>query len=80
MNAFGQPAVGVYPRMTVRAGTQQLGTVTVDATSYAPYEFTVPATAGSRAISVSFDNDYYQNGQDRNLHVDSVQVTQCVLP
>ena len=33
---------------------------------------TVPA--GSHRVAIVFTNDYYKNGQDRNLYVDKVTV------
>jgi hypothetical protein len=78
VRALGQPAQGVFPHMIVRVGGQTVGDVTVNSTSYAPYEFFYSAASGSSAVSVSFDNDYYQNGQDRNLLIDSIAVDECV--
>jgi hypothetical protein len=62
----------------VKVGSQTIGDKTVNATSYTPYEFFYHANAGSQQISVNFDNDYNQNGQDRNLIVDSVAIDECL--
>jgi hypothetical protein len=78
VSAYGQSAVGVWPHMIVKVGNQTIGSTTVNATTYTPYEFSFDPSAGSQTVSVSFDNDYYQNGQDRNLYVDSVAIDECV--
>ena len=38
--------------------------------------FTVDLTvmAGSHTVAIAFTNDYYQNGQDRNLYADKLTV------
>lgn len=78
VNALGQPAVNVYPHMIVRVGSTVIGNVTVNSSSYAPYEFFYSASAGSQEVRVTFDNDYYANGQDRNLLLDSIVIEECV--
>lgn len=80
VSAYGQSAAGVWPHMLVKVGDQTVGDTTVNTTSYAPYQFSYTAQAGSQALSVNFDNDYYQNGEDRNLYVASVSVDECVEP
>ncbi|HET9956736.1 MAG TPA: carbohydrate-binding domain-containing protein, partial [Polyangiaceae bacterium] len=77
VNAYGQAAVGVAPHMIVSVGGQTIGDVSVQATSYSPYEFFYQPGAGTREVKVSFDNDYYQNGADRNLYVDSIVIDEC---
>jgi hypothetical protein len=74
VRARGQSAAGVWPRMTLSVGGAVVGTTTVNSTSFAEYAFTVNANAGTREIRVSFDNDYFANGEDRNLYVDRVVV------
>lgn len=77
VSARGQQAASVWPHMVVRAGTTTIGDVYVNATTFTPYEFYYTAPAGSAAITVTFDNDFYQNGQDRNLYLDSISVEEC---
>lgn len=72
--ASGQPAAGVWPRMIVSVGGAVVGTVNVTSTSYAPYTFSFDATAGTKTVTVAFDNDAYANGEDRNLLVDKITV------
>ena len=78
VNAAGQPALGVSPRMVVRAGQTIIGTATVSATAFSPYEFFYSAGYGTQEVRISFDNDYYANGEDRNLLLDSLVIEECV--
>lgn len=78
VNALGQPAMNVYPHMIVRVGSTVVGNVTVSANSYAAYDFFYSAPLGSQEVRVTFDNDYYANGQDRNLLLDSIVIEECV--
>ncbi len=75
--AYGSEAVGVWPNMIVSVGGTQIGQVTVDTTSWTPYQFPFTASAGNQTITVAFNNDYYDQaaGADRNLFVDKVDVT-----
>lgn len=75
VSAMGQVAVNVAPHMIVSVDGTQIGQATVAAGNWASYSFAYAATAGTHDIKVSFDNDYYANGQDRNLLVDKVTVS-----
>jgi len=50
------------------------GNATVSSTAYAPYTFSFTANAGTAELRVEFTNDLNQNGQDRNLYVDRVEI------
>ncbi len=71
----GSVAQNVWPHMVVSAGGQVIGQTNVTATSWTDYSFPYQATAGSRTITVAFDNDLQANGEDRNLFVDRVAVS-----
>lgn len=74
--ARGQSALGVLPNMRVSVGGTVLGNVSVLAGStYQPYQFVAPVTAGLKQVRVEFTNDFYSPPQDRNLFVDAVSVT-----
>jgi hypothetical protein len=45
----------------------------VGSAEYTSYAFAASG-AGTRVLSVSFDNDYYQGGGDRNLYLDTISV------
>lgn len=76
--AYGQAALGVAPHMAVRVGDRTLGDASATASVYTPHEFSFDASPGAQTISVVFDNDYYANGQDRNLYLDAVVIEECV--
>jgi hypothetical protein len=80
VRAYGQPAAGVAPHMVVSVGGVVIGEAAVTATGqtgYAVYDFFANPTMGLRDVSVAFDNDYYADGEDRNLFVDSITVEEC---
>ncbi|MEY2931056.1 MAG: hypothetical protein RL033_1805 [Pseudomonadota bacterium] len=75
--ARGQQAAGQWPHMSVLVGERLIGEATVASADYASYEFPLAANAATELVSVRFDNDYYQGGEDRNLFVQSVAVFAC---
>jgi hypothetical protein len=70
----GQSAVGVPAHMVVSVNGVDEYHYSISATNWTAYSFNVDVPAGTRQIRVSFDNDYNQSGQDRNLYVDKVIV------
>ena len=77
VTAAGQQAASVWPHMIVSVGGQAIGNVFVNTTSFAPYQMTFTAPAGSLPVTVTFDNDFLGNGEDRNLLVASVEIDEC---
>jgi poly(3-hydroxybutyrate) depolymerase len=75
VTARGTSLGGVWPRMSVSVGGTSIGTVTVPSSTLAPYRFTFNASAGTREIRVSFDNDDRNATEDRNLLVDRFVVS-----
>ena len=75
--ARGQQGGGAWPDMTVTVNGSKVYSVTVDSASWTDYSFTLPAAAGHAEVRVNFTNDYYANGEDRNLLVDKVTITSC---
>lgn len=77
VQARGESAAGVAPHMVVSVGGVSIGSANVSATSYTAYNFTFTATAGTKEIRVTFDNDFYDTatGADRNLVVDKLSVS-----
>ena len=74
VRARGQLGGGAWPHLVLRLDGEVIGEAVVDSAEYASYELSASG-AGTRLLSVSFDNDYYQGGEDRNLYLDSVSVT-----
>jgi endoglucanase len=77
--AQGQQALNVWPHMVVSVGGVKVGEASVSATSWTPYMFTYSATAGTKDIQISFDNDAWDpaQGYDRNLLLQQVVVVGC---
>lgn len=72
--ARGASAVGVAPTMVVSIGGAQVFSTSIPSPEWAEYSFNVEAPAGPHEVRVRFTNDYYQNGQDRNLFVDELSI------
>jgi hypothetical protein len=77
--AAGQLALGVGPHMVVRVGGIIVGNVTLTNTSYQSFNFNFTTTSGNKEIRITFDNDFFGGGQDRNLLLDLVSVS-CPPP
>jgi cellulase/cellobiase CelA1 len=73
--ARGSVAANVWPNLRVSVGGVVLGNAAVSSTSYASYKFSFTAASGAKELKVEFTNDLNQNGQDRNLYVDRVDVS-----
>jgi hypothetical protein len=74
VRARGQSALGVAPNMVVSVGGVTVGSVAVTATTFTPYTFNFSTTAGTKAVRVSFTNDFLSPPNDRNLYVDNIVV------
>jgi glucose/arabinose dehydrogenase len=72
--ARGSVAANVWPNMLVSVGGASIGSASVNTTAYAAYTFPFSSSGGSAEVRVQFTNDYNQNGQDRNLYVDRLQI------
>jgi hypothetical protein len=71
----GDAAQGVWPNMELAIDGKVVATKTVNSSSYQAYEFGVNGYAGSHQVQIRFTNDFYENGEDRNLYVQSVTVS-----
>ena len=78
VRAWEQHAGSEAAKSTLTVDGMPLQTFTVDATQSVPgtYEARAALKAGSKQITVSFDNDYYMQAtsEDRNLVVDYVEI------
>lgn len=77
IRAWGSRAGSDLPNMRVTVNGQNIGDVAVDAQRDNPQVYTVETDldAGSHSVQVAFTNDFNQNGDDRNLWVDYIDVT-----
>ena len=72
----GDLAGSALPHMELWAGSTLLGAWDVGG-SYAKHTVTRTLAAGNTVFSVKFTNDYNSGGQDRNLKVDYLRITQA---
>ncbi len=74
VRAKGSYAGGDWPVMEVRIDQNEVGTVTVDSSSWAVYTIHAYVSSGTHEVAIAFTNDYYDPPQDRNLYVDKVTI------
>lgn len=72
VRAKGTPAGGIWPLMQVRINGVVLGTTVVQSPDYTDYTFTVAELAATPDIDITFLNDWFSDGEDRNLFVESI--------
>jgi Ca2+-binding RTX toxin-like protein len=74
--ARGTVCEGVWPTMEVWLGGAKLQTFSVQSVSFSPYTVVVAPGTRAGAVDIVFTNDAYRPdlGQDRNLHVDRIDV------
>lgn len=77
VTARGDYGGGAWPNMTVTVNGSQVYSTTVSSAAWTEYTFDVSSVVGQATVQVNFTNDYYMNGQDRNLIVDKVSVRSC---
>ncbi len=74
VRAFGSPAGGVWPQMSLRLDGTVVASVPVDRAEASDYPFKVEAERGTRLVTVSFDNDAVLGQEDRNLYLIALEV------
>lgn len=74
--ASGTPAESIWPRVSIRLDDRLLAYVSVANSHIETYARIFPVPAGRHKVTLSFLNDYYANGQDRNVWVKDV----CIQP
>jgi hypothetical protein len=71
----GDDAQGTWPEMELTIDGTVVATTTVDSSEYRDYEFSFMGYEGSHQVQIRFINDYNQDGEDRNLYVESTTVS-----
>ena len=71
----GSVAQNGWPIMELVIDGSVVATQTVDSSSYKLYEFSVEGHGGTHKVQIRFTNDLSQNGEDRNLYVESLAVS-----
>ncbi len=77
VTARGEQGGGAWPNMTVTINGSEVYSTTVSSAAWLDYTFSVSSVSGHAEVRVNFTNDYYVNGNDRNLIVDKVTVNSC---
>ncbi|NQU21657.1 MAG: endo-1,4-beta-xylanase [Candidatus Nealsonbacteria bacterium] len=75
VRAYGSPAAGEWPKMTLTVDGRALQTVTVDRDTPADYRFDVELPAEVCELAVAFNNDLVRGQEDRNLYLDRITIT-----
>jgi hypothetical protein len=71
----GDAAQGVWPNMELAIDGTVVATRTVNSSAYQVYQFNIAGYGGTHQVQIRFTNDYYMNGEDRNLYVQSATVS-----
>ncbi len=72
VRAKGSPASGTWPLMQVRVNGVVVGTTVVQSPDYTDHRFDIAEFPATPDIDVTFLNDWFANGEDRNLYVESI--------
>ena len=73
VRAYGSPAGGVWPLMSLRVDGRIQDSVYVNTSQWASFAMSAELNPGTHELAISFDNDLYLPPEDRNLYLDQVQ-------
>ena len=73
--AYGSPAGGVWPQMSLRVNGATIDSVNVASATLRVYAFAVTCAKGPAKVVVTFDNDAVIGNQDRNLYLARIEIT-----
>lgn len=73
LTARGTPAEGTYPIIAVDLDGQAVGQVELKSDGWRGYTLPVDLAAGRHDLKLSFTNDLFSGGQDRNLWIARVE-------
>jgi hypothetical protein len=74
LRASGTQCAGA-PQAKVMIDGNSVGSVSVTSTTWTSYRIAVARPAGSYRVAVSFDNNYYSSGCNRDLYLDQFTLT-----
>lgn len=72
VTARGTPALGAYPRLSLRIDGVFQDAVSVNSTAWQQFALAASLAAGTHELALAFDNDAYNPPEDRNLYLDKV--------
>jgi hypothetical protein len=73
VRARGELGGGEWPHLIITIDGEAIGDVVVESASFSSYEL-VQTGSGEHELGVWFDNDYYVDGDDRNVVISDVTV------
>lgn len=79
VRARGSLAKNVGPVMQLLVNGVSRGSIEVRSLVYTDYDFNVGIVPAGAKIEVVFNNDFYLNGEDRNLFVESISVNGATI-
>jgi len=74
--AYGSAAANVWPVMALQIDGSTIASVSVNSANPATYNFSASMSSGTHTVALAFTNDAFINGQDRNLFLRSMAITQ----
>ena len=75
VSAYGSPAGGVWPKMSLRMNGATIDSVRVASAKLKVYAFVVTCAKGPAKVVVTFDNDVVIGKEDRNLYLAGIEIT-----
>jgi len=75
VTAFGSPAGGVWPRMSLVVNDARVDGTSVATDKPKAYAFEIKVAKGLAKVVVTFDNDTVIGNQDRNLYLSRIEIT-----
>ena len=75
VTAYGSPAGGVWPRMSLRINGATVDSISVASAKPQVYAFVVTCARGPAKVVVTFDNDAVIGKEDRNLYLAAIEIT-----
>ena len=72
--ARGQRGGGVWPEFKVRFDGEEIFKTRVSSDEWATYTFVSAVATGTHTVTVCFEDDYFANGEDRNLYFSDLTI------
>ena len=80
LHAFGEPALGEYARYTIIHGTDTLGRDYTNGNMSRYMHYYAVEGKPPEKLYVLYDNDFYTDVEDRNLHIWKIEVDDITIP
>ena len=74
LHAKGNFINGEWTKAEIRIDQISKSIIEVNSPEYTDFKVVLPVTGGVHEVAIAFINDYYSNGQDRNLWIDWLRI------